>query len=148
LKPVPVETVAEYFLSLTEPDAGDYMSNLKLQKLLYYAQGFHLAVFGQPFFEEPILSWHQGPVVEKIYHKYEHKDGVLAMPEHLHMEQLHDIQIGLLNNVYTSFAQFSAWKLRLMTFHEPPYQQTLPGREITRELLTTYFKTQLVEEEA
>ena len=39
-----VRHVAEYLLSLSDPDAGDFISHLKLQKLLYYTQGFYLGV--------------------------------------------------------------------------------------------------------
>ena len=33
---------------------GEMMSNLKLQKMLYYEQGYHLAKFGTPLFQEEI----------------------------------------------------------------------------------------------
>jgi uncharacterized phage-associated protein len=46
--------VARYFLAKSEPEAGDTISNLKLQKLCYYAQGFHLAVFGEALFGDRI----------------------------------------------------------------------------------------------
>ncbi len=42
--------VANYFLSKSDDDAGDMFSNLKIQKLVYYAQGFNLAVFDRPLF--------------------------------------------------------------------------------------------------
>lgn len=35
--------VADFFLSIRYPDAGDLITNLKIQKLVYYAQGFYLA---------------------------------------------------------------------------------------------------------
>ncbi|CCD30236.1 Putative Phage-associated protein (fragment) [Candidatus Glomeribacter gigasporarum BEG34] len=41
---VSVFDVANYFLTLVEEEVGDALSNLKLQKLVYYAQGFHLAL--------------------------------------------------------------------------------------------------------
>ena len=45
---------AKYILSLSDPDQGDIISNLKLQKLLYYTQGIHLAVYNKPLFDDPI----------------------------------------------------------------------------------------------
>ena len=62
--------VADYFLSKTDEEAGDVISNLKLQKLVYYAQGFTLAVTGKPLFNEEIEAWQHGPVVPDLYHKY------------------------------------------------------------------------------
>jgi uncharacterized phage-associated protein len=46
--------VAQYFLAKADADAGDLMSNLKLQKLVYYAQGFALALLDKPFFPQCI----------------------------------------------------------------------------------------------
>ncbi len=62
--------VAEYFLSLADEEAGDFLSNLKLQKLVYYAQGFHLALFNRPLFMAAIHAWQHGPVVPELYHAY------------------------------------------------------------------------------
>ena len=42
--------IAKYFVSLVDEEAGDSISNLKLQKLLYYAQGGYLAYYGKPGF--------------------------------------------------------------------------------------------------
>ena len=49
---------------------GDLLTNLKLQKMLYYEQGFHLAYFNEPLFEEPIEAWQYGPVVPVVYNYY------------------------------------------------------------------------------
>ena len=46
---------------------GELMSNMKLQKMLYYQQGFHLAYFNTPLFEENIEAWMYGPVVPCVY---------------------------------------------------------------------------------
>ena len=40
-----------------EANGGECLTNLKLQKLLYYQQGYHLAAFGTPLFEENVESW-------------------------------------------------------------------------------------------
>ena len=45
-----------------EANGGECLTNLKLQKLLYYQQGYHLAAFGTPLFEENVESWMYGPV--------------------------------------------------------------------------------------
>src|SRR3954466_657693 len=41
----------------------------KLHKLLYYAQGHHLAAFGRPLFHESISAWDMGPVVGSLWHE-------------------------------------------------------------------------------
>ena len=49
---------------------GDLMTNLRLQKLLYFAQGWHLARFGRPLFDASIEAWPYGPVVPEVYRAY------------------------------------------------------------------------------
>jgi len=46
------------------------LSNRELQKLLYLAQGFHLAQVGTPLFPEELHAWKHGPVNSSIFHKY------------------------------------------------------------------------------
>jgi len=68
---VSAHVIADVFLNLSRPDPGDTISNLKLQKLLYYAQGLHLAIYrGAPLFEEQLLAWNYGPVVECVYSRF------------------------------------------------------------------------------
>ena len=46
------------------------LSNRELQKLLYLAQGFHLAQSGEALFQEDFQAWKHGPVNSGIFHKY------------------------------------------------------------------------------
>ena len=50
-----VQDVARFFIDLAKRqndlERGDLMTNLRLQKLLYFAQGWHLARFGRPLFD-------------------------------------------------------------------------------------------------
>lgn len=45
-------------------------TNLKLQKLLYYIQGYFLALKNKPCFEEEIEAWAYGPVIPIVYHEF------------------------------------------------------------------------------
>lgn len=53
--------VAKYLLILVDREAGDAMTQLKLQKLMYIAQGIHLALYDVPLFKEEIEAWQHGP---------------------------------------------------------------------------------------
>ncbi|MBQ1165829.1 DUF4065 domain-containing protein, partial [Streptomyces sp. A73] len=57
-----VHDVAAYILHKEAP-----MSALKLQKLCYFASGYHLAWEGRPLFREPFEAWANGPVVYDLY---------------------------------------------------------------------------------
>lgn len=60
-------TTAKWFVDWANAEDAE-LSNLKLQKLQYYAQGHHLAVYGQPLFADKIQAWSYGPVVPEVYH--------------------------------------------------------------------------------
>ena len=49
---------------------GDGVSNLKLQKLLYYAQAWNLAIHSKLLFNDPIQAWVHGPVVPSVWHEF------------------------------------------------------------------------------
>ena len=62
-------SVANYLLSYAKK-RNSSVDNLKLQKLLYYAQAWHLVFRGKPLFRERIEAWVHGPVVPLIYREY------------------------------------------------------------------------------
>ena len=68
-----VSDIANYFIwrANSDEEFGDNITNLKLQKLVYYAQGFHLAWYDKPLFHEPIDAWTHGPVVRTLYAQYQ-----------------------------------------------------------------------------
>jgi uncharacterized phage-associated protein len=63
--------IADAFLCLST-ESGDKITNLKLQKLLYYAQAWRLALRGNALFRERIEAWVHGPVVPEIFRMYKH----------------------------------------------------------------------------
>lgn len=144
------EQVADYILSLSRPEVGDIISNLKLQKLLYYCQGFHLAMNdGNPLFDEDIEAWNYGPVVPSVYHKYKDKgSNYIDPPDNPDLENLTTDQKELIEDVYTTYGQFSAWRLMEMTHDESPWKRSYNGslnRIITKQLMEQYFRTQVVD---
>jgi uncharacterized phage-associated protein len=140
--------IARYFLAQIDEEAGDLISNMKLQKLVYYAQGVHLALHDRPLFPEPLEAWTYGPVVPELFYAYK-QYGSGAIPPPCDMDfSIYDSQTReLLDDVYAVFGQFSAWMLSNMTHKEPPWKDTPIGHEISSEVLRDYFKTQWVTSE-
>ena len=119
------------------------MTNLKVQKLVYYAQGYHLAIFGKPLFDEPILAWQHGPVVESLYNELKgFLDGAITECRY-DPSKFTEEQLELLHEVQEAYGQFSAWKLRNLTHSEPPWKDTEPQGVISVESMTDFFRTQL-----
>jgi uncharacterized phage-associated protein len=142
--------VAKYFLTLNDEEVGELISNLKLQKLVYYAQGFSLAIDGRPLFSDSIEAWAHGPVVPALYRDYKHYEGgPIPRPDDFDPSCIDPDTKDLLNEIYSVFGQFSAWKLRNMTHEEPPWKDAWEtnDRIISEESMKEYFKTLLVNDD-
>lgn len=63
--------VANYFIE-KGLEEGKPVDPLKLQKLMYFAHGWHLAVRGTPLIDECVEAWPYGPVVPTVYHEFKH----------------------------------------------------------------------------
>lgn len=147
---------------------------MKLQKLLYYTQGWHLAFTDTPVFNEQIECWPYGPVVSSIFHHFKafgkstidrratksrvkRVDGKLvlqstapSLPDDVPADSLE-----VLDAVWESYKAFSAVKLSNMTHViGGPWREVFDqhkgspptGTDIPMDLIKTYFKSQLEED--
>lgn len=64
-----VMALAQYILCMCM-NQGEPISNLQLQKILYFIQGNHLAKKGEPLFDADFYAWKYGPVIPNIYYEY------------------------------------------------------------------------------
>ena len=140
--------IAKYFLALPDADdAKDLISNLELQKHLYYAQGYHLAEFDEPLFHESIEAWKHGPVIPSVYQSYSHYGSAgIPKPDQFDCNLLAEPVRNLLDRVYRAYGQYSAWKLRQMTHEEPPWLIAWAEQRsvISVESIRLFFKSRLV----
>ncbi len=139
--------VTDFFLSLCEPEVGDTISNLKMQKLLYYAQGFHLALYDRPLFPEKVIAWQYGPVVTEVYEAYsEYSSGSIPKPRRINLKVFDEETMNFLKEIYQVYGQYTALRLMQLTHSEPPWKNTNIGEEITLEKMETFFKTLIKDE--
>ena len=61
--------VANWFLDRADKD-GKPLDPMKLQKLIYFAHGWHLALTSKPLINEHPEAWAYGPVIPSIYHRF------------------------------------------------------------------------------
>lgn len=127
------------------------LTQLKLQKLLYYCQGYHLAMTGNPLFPEPIQAWTHGPVVAQVYDSYleKNKGGVYNIFEPVAgcENALTPEQEDICDEVLSVRGQFSAWKLRDMTHEEWPWKEAYNRgnkSEVTQDSMREYFSEWIV----
>ena len=124
---------------------GELMSNMKLQKMLYYEQGFHLAVFGTPLFEEDIEAWMYGPVVPAVYEVYKDYGYNGIDPGKVEEVTLSDREQALFDEVYKVYGAYSAIGLMNMTHRESPWANTPTGvgSVISRDKMVEFFRTRI-----
>jgi uncharacterized phage-associated protein len=142
--------IAKWFLNrdrMTDMlEDSDGISNLKLQKLLYYAQGTSLALKDNKLFADDLLAWTHGPVVESVYHVYkDYGSRPIDFDEDYDDSDINEYDKSLLEDVFYSFAGFSAWKLREMTHNEEPWQKTPSGKVIDPVLIRDYFRREIID---
>ena len=108
--------------------------------MLYYAQGYYLAAFGEPLFSDPIEAWTHGPVIAGVYQQFK-KFGAnpIAAPDNFDPRGIPVETRDFLDEVYDIVGQYSAWKLREMTHNEPPWKDTELGETISPASMRAYF---------
>jgi uncharacterized phage-associated protein len=136
--------VAEYFVSIVDLESQDFLTNLKVQKLLYYSQGFSLAIFRGVLFPEKIYAWQLGPVVKEVYKNYERFGASpVELSADFNLAKYDSETKDLLNEVFDVYGQFSASRLVEMTHNEPPWKNTRINNEISIKHLQDYFSKQV-----
>jgi uncharacterized phage-associated protein len=144
--------VADYFISLSN-ESQDLITNLKLQKLVYYSQAWYLAMHNKELIAEDFQAWVHGPVIPALYGEYKHftwKPVVrndLAEGSHAKIKS----QLGeaglFLEDIAKEYGSMSAYELELLTHSEDPWRIArkdlpfdVPSTEIiTKDSIRTYY---------
>lgn len=143
--PYSASVIAKWFLAWTQLEDEAVVSNLKLQKLLYYAQGHYMANHaGAPLFSDDIQAWAHGPVVPSVYHEYKQFSSAgIEFTEDFDFSQVDDDASSWLAGIWDTFGSRTAWKLREMTHSEAPWVGSFDpearGVVIPRDALMRYF---------
>ncbi|MGA1264268.1 MAG: Panacea domain-containing protein, partial [Prochlorothrix sp.] len=109
------------------------ITQMKVQKLLYYSQSLHLALFDVPLFSEPIQAWCHGPVCPPVYHLYRQlQDEQLPMPpkDTVFKSLTAEVQMTL-DEVWDYFGIHDAYTLSDMTHQEFPWQNARQKLTVT-----------------
>ena len=129
------------FLVYLMTDSCDDLTNMKLNKILYYAQGHYLQKYGKPLFEDCIEAWPHGPVIRSVYAKYkDFTDRRITAYDVAQIQCIDDDTKSYLVDVARKYGRFTASTLRNMT-HKPktPWSEVQIGEEITTKLIYDYF---------
>ena len=127
--------VANFFINLSLGEEEDFITNLKLNKLLYFAQGWSLARLGKPLFQN------------EIQHDYKNcgNTPITFVDEKYSNTVFSGEQYALLLDVYAEYGKYTARTLTTMT-HESgtPWSQFYSENEnnvIPKEVIKEYFSS-------
>jgi uncharacterized phage-associated protein len=120
---------ARYFIMRAYEDGVEAeMTNMKVQKLLYYSQSLHLALYDEPLFEEEIQAWRYGPVCPHAYRFYSDFEAQqLPIPRKEALSELLPDKKELLEEVWQYFGGYHAYRLSDMTHVEFPWKKARRG---------------------
>ena len=145
--PYTASDVAKYFIYLASQavvgDKGERegITNLKLQKILYFAQAYYLAKLGRPLFKDPIEAWTYGPVVPTVYQAYRrHKSDPIMSDKDTTTLSAEDKE--QLKKIWDSFGGYSASRLVDIAHAHEPWKKAFESdsKEISHAVLADYYR--------
>ncbi|WP_395117756.1 Panacea domain-containing protein [Rhodanobacter sp. FW102-FHT14D06] len=107
-------------------DRGDLITNLKIQKLLYYVQGWHLGLHKERAFDGEFRAWIHGPVNLDVYHEYKRYRWTPISDEQLDVDLPKDLQEHV-DEVLSVYGGDTAWALEHSTHLERPWLTARAG---------------------
>lgn len=149
--------IADYiiFRLTSEDEAG--VENLKLQKLLYYTQAWHLAFNNTRLIDGEFQAWIHGPVNREIYDRFRDTKylysyiSVNDVPDISTIEQIKEEHKIHTDNILDAYAPYSATELEVMTHREDPWIIARKGysptqrceKPIDDDIMRDYYKKRL-----
>lgn len=116
--------IAEYILWYCENELEKPITNLTLQKMLYYVQGYYLKKYNEPMFDNTMEAWQYGPVVPDVYFIYKdnRKEVIkgVAMKDEKVISKEDKI---FLNSLLQQLIKINPWALVRKTHSEKPWDK-------------------------
>lgn len=136
------------FLLCESRERGEILTNLKLQKLLYYAQAWYLALQNKPLFSEDFQAWVHGSVLPSQYQRFKRCEWRPILEE-IAPPQLSDDISSHLIEVVNVFGIETASALELMNHKERPWLEARKeigadqpsSNVISKESMRSFYKS-------
>ena len=140
-----IELCAEYILN-----KGTDITQLALEKLLYYSQGFYKAFIGEYLFEDDCQAWIYGPVYKEVYNIYKEygSDKIDLNVEYDFNDIIDEDKRKVLDAVIKYFGCYSGSFLVDFTHMEDPWKKCRKGLDenersniiISKDSIYKYFE--------
>lgn len=139
--------VANFFIDLAKSDPYNDMTNIRVNKMLFFAQGWSLVRRGKALFKEDLRAWTYGPVAPSVYYAFQPcgNQKIVDYSGKFDPEKFSAEEIDLLLDVSREYDKYSTTKLVDMTHAKgSPWQQVYQEYEnkvISKSSISEYFKT-------
>lgn len=120
-----IHLVADYFIRRAS-ESGSVLTNLKLQKLCYYAQAWYLALQGERLFSDRFEAWVHGPVNRELYDRFRSYRWNPITEEIAEPHFPENIRQHL-ETIVVNFLACDAYELERMTHEEKPWIEARNG---------------------
>lgn len=144
-----VNDAANFFVGICGHGEACAMTNMRVNKLLYFAQVWTLARLGRPLFDAQFEAWPHGPVVPAVYRKYQYcgRNNIGVVDEGYSSEKAFDSdEFDLLIDVYNKYRIYSTeGLLSLSHLKDAPWRAAYSrgrGTVIPRESIKAWFEAQ------
>ena len=130
--------IATLFVKHANKSAENDLTNLKLQKILYLAQGHYLGnTHGSPLFEESVEAWPLGPVVREVYETFSVLGAspitLLDIPEDA--KEVDESVVPYIDFIWKKYGKYSASYLVKLTHEQAPWKKTFDGGNGNRTII-------------
>lgn len=137
---------------LRSNEAAEEMTQLKLMKLLYLAQGVSLAAYGTPIFPDPIVAWKLGPAIDSVHHRFAGKREIVGEITDQDRQDYEEVESNpevsaVLNAVYETYGGMSASDLVNFTHKQDPWIETNQSGVIDPDSMKDYFQKNILTNE-
>jgi uncharacterized phage-associated protein len=113
--------VADYLLWFAK-EHGDVLTPLKLQKLMFYADAWHMVLNdGEELVPEHFEAWVHGPVLREVYFRFNHYRWN-PISQEIQLPALSEKIKTFLDEVYKVFGGLSGYELEQLTHQEQPWK--------------------------
>lgn len=141
-------TIAKWIINEIHPEP------LKLQKLLYLAQGYSYAFYDRPLFKEDLEGWVHGPVVRNVYDMFKNYQ-YNSINTNFEVEELDDEAKDIINYVIKNFGKYDAKYLEKISHEQEPWILSREGldpdersdKTISKESIANYFINEVFQPE-
>ena len=115
-------TVAAYIYDRYQRDFDEKIDEMKLQKLMYFAQRESLIRTGEPLFEGDFYGWRFGPVLKELRTPYREDSFTAGVQD----EDMGDDK-AVLDIIFRDYAPKDAWSLSRLSHGEICWRRSRKG---------------------